>query len=174
MHIALLVLSALAGLSFWWIRLRAAGQAANEVVDAVGRARGAMRRRTIRRQAELSPITAIDDPVIAAATLIAALAGAQGSLSEPREGAIRREIGALTSHARAEEATLYAKWAAAQIDDVDTVINVLAPFLAARLDDEEKGQLAAMAQAVLAADGGAEAGAIHLPRMARKLGLVVA
>lgn len=173
MHIALLVLSALAGLSFWWVRLRAAGQAASEVADAVGRARGAMRRRKIRRQAELSPVTAIDDPVIAAATLIAAIAGAQGTLGEAQEGAIRREIGALTSRARAEEAVLYGKWAAAQIGDTDTVINVLAPFLAARLDDAEKGQLAAMAQAVLAADGGPEAGAAHLPRMIRKLGLVV-
>lgn len=174
MHIALLVLSALAGLGFWWIRLRAAGQAASEVVDAVGRARGAMRRRKIRRQAELSPVAAIDDPVIAAATLLAALADAWGTPGEAQERAILSEIGALTSHARAQEATLYGKWAAAQIGDVDTVIDVLAPFLAGRLDEAEKGQLVAMAQAVLAADGGPEGGATHLPRMVRKLGLVVA
>lgn len=171
MHIALLVLSAIAGLGFWWIRLRAAGEAATEVVAAVGRLRGAARRRKIRKQAELSPVAAIDDPVVAAATLLTALAGDEAGLPEAREEAIRRAIGALTSRSRAEEATLYAKWAAAQIGDADIVVDVLGRYLAARLDEPEKRQLLAMAQMVLSVDRSLPAGAAHLSRLSRKLGL---
>lgn len=171
MHIALFVLSAIAGLGFWWLRLRAAGDVATEVVDAVGRMRGAARRRKIKKQAELSPVTAIDDPVVAAATLLAALAGDDGTLSDAREQAIRRAIGALTPHRKAEEASLYARWAVAQVADTDTVVNVLAPYLAARLDEPEKRQFVAMAQTVLAVDQTVPARAGLLPRLSRKLGL---
>lgn len=173
MHMVLFVLSAVAGIGFWWVRLRAAGTAASEVVDAVGRLRGAARRKKIRRQAQLSPVTAIDDAVVAAATLLTAIAAERGMLSQMHEQTISREIGRLTTRSKAEEATLYAKWAAAQIDDATTVINVLAPFLATRLDETEKRQLAEMVRLVVAIDHSHASGQGVVPLVKRKLGLVV-
>ena len=173
MHMVLFVLSAVAGIGFWWVRLRAAGTAASEVVNAVGRLRGAARRKKIRRQAQLSPVTAIDDVVVAAATLLTAIAAERGMLSQMHERTISREIGRLTTRSKAEEATLYAKWAAAQIDDATTVINVLVPFLATRLDEAEKRQLIEMARLVLSVDETNSSGQGLLPVVKRKLGLVV-
>ena len=73
MHIVLAVLGLLGGGLFWWYRLKVLGEAAGDFIDGAGRARGYFRRRRIWTQAEHSPLTAIEDPVLAAATLIFAI-----------------------------------------------------------------------------------------------------
>lgn len=70
MHIVLAVLGILGGGLFWWYRMKVLGEAASELIDSAGRARGYFRRRKIRKMAEHSPLTAIEDPVLAAATVI--------------------------------------------------------------------------------------------------------
>ncbi len=174
MHIVVLVLGLLAGLGFWWYRLRAAHNAASEVVDAVGRVRGSMRRKKIRKQTELSPLTAINDPVVAAATILVALATDDAALSPAREDAIRTELSELTSGDRAEEAFVYGKWAAGQIDDTGIVIDKVAPFLAERLYANEKDGLLTMARNVFAAGGpDLPSGGQRLRRLTQKLGLEI-
>ena len=160
--------------AFWWYRLKMMNDAAGEVVDAFGRVRGAMRRKKIRRQNELSPLTAIDDPVVAAATLIAAIMSDDVVLKLSREGALRQEIDTIASQGKLDETLVYAKWAAAQIDDAQVVIDKLAPMLADRLDEQEKHGLLDMVRRVATAD--AEPLPMLEPRMRRlrqKLGLVV-
>ena len=174
MHIVLLVLGVGAGLGFWWFRLRAAHDAAGEVVDAVGRVRGSMRRKKIRNQNQLSPLTAVNDPVVAAATILVAVATDDVALSTAREETIRAEIGNLTSPDKTEEAVIYGKWAAAQIDDTAVVIDKLGPFLAERLDGAEKDGMMTMARNVLAAEGpDLPLEAQRFRRLTQKLGLEV-
>lgn len=175
MHIALLVLGVIAGLGFWWYRLRSAHDAAGEVVDAVGRVRGSMRRKKIRTQTQLSPLTAVEDPVVAAATILTALAMDDVRLSDERQGAVSAEIGALAATPeKSQEAVIYGKWASEQIDDTGIVIDKLAPFLAARLDEAEKHAFVTMAHNVVSTDGPElpQAG-MRLRRLTQKLGLEV-
>lgn len=174
MHILLIVLGLLGGAAFWWYRLKMMNDAAGEVVDAVGRVRGQMRRKQIRRTNELSPLTAIDDPVIAASTLIVALLSDGVPLIPAREEALNKEIDAIAAPGKTEEAVTYAKWAAGQIDDATVVIDKLAPFLANKLDEQEKHGLLDMVRRTATADS------TPIPtleprmrRLRQKLGLVV-
>ena len=123
MHILLALLGIAAAGAFWWYRLKMMNDAAGEVVDAVGRVRGNLRRKKIRQHNELSPLTAIDDPVVAAATLLVAIASDDAALGPNRESAARAEIALIADPAKLEEAIVYAKWASGQIDDAGTVID---------------------------------------------------
>lgn len=174
MHIIVLVLGVVAGLGFWWYRLRAAKDAAGEIVNVVGRVRGNIRRKRIRTQAEMSPLTAIDDPVVAAATILVAVASDDIALSPEREQVIRAEIGELTTSGKADEALVYAKWAAAQIDEAGTVLDKLAPFLAERLNGDEKHTMVAMAGKAMATRGDPlPLAPQRISRLTQKLGLEV-
>lgn len=69
MHIVLAILGLFGGGLFWWYRLKILSEAAGDVADSMGRVRGCFRRRKIRQQATHSPLTAIEDLVLAAATV---------------------------------------------------------------------------------------------------------
>ncbi|TGV63064.1 hypothetical protein EN803_36295, partial [Mesorhizobium sp. M2D.F.Ca.ET.160.01.1.1] len=104
-----------------------------------------IRRKKLRKQAALSPLTAIDDPVVAAATLITAIVAEQGPVLPQREAVIREVISQIaSSQKKTDEAVVYAKWAAAQIDDTTIVIDKLAPFLRQRLHPHERDDLRRM------------------------------
>ena len=59
MHVILGILGVLGALVFWYYRIRVIGQAANEVVDAAGKMRGAYNRRKFRNKVEGSVLTTI-------------------------------------------------------------------------------------------------------------------
>ncbi|WP_352817778.1 hypothetical protein [Mesorhizobium sp. M0898] len=139
--------------AFWWYRLKTMNDAAREVADVVGRVQGNVRRKKLRKQAALSPLTAIDDPVVAAATLITAIVSEHGPVLPQREAAIRSVISEIADKKQTDEAMIYAKWAASQIDDATVVIDKLAPFLRERLDAAERSDLLRMVSRAAEAGG---------------------
>lgn len=169
------VLGVLGAAAFWWYRMKAMNDAAREVADVVGRVQGNIRRKKLRSQAALSPLTAIDDPVVAAATLITALVSEDGPVLPLREAVIREVISQIAeSQKKTDEAVVYAKWAAAQVGDTTMVIDRLAPFLRERLDPNERDDLLRMLNRV--AQGGEQRVKIADQRMLRlrqKLGFEV-
>ncbi|WP_245494284.1 hypothetical protein, partial [Mesorhizobium sp. M4B.F.Ca.ET.017.02.2.1] len=145
MPFLLAILGVLGAAAFWWYRMKAMNEAAREVADVVGRVQGNIRRKKLRKQAALSPLTAIDNPVVAAATLITAIVSEQGPILPQREAVIREVISGISDgQKKTDEAVVYAKWAAAQIDDTTIVIDKLAPFLRERLDPHEREDLLQM------------------------------
>nr|WP_245437156.1 hypothetical protein [Mesorhizobium helmanticense] len=143
------VLGLLGAAAFWWYRMKAMNDAAREVADVVGRVQGNIRRKKLRKQAALSPLTAIDDPVVAAATLITAIVSENGPVLPEREAIIRSVISEIAdTKKKMDEAVVYAKWAASQIDDTTIVIDKLAPFLRERLDVTERNDLLQMVNRV--------------------------
>ncbi|TGR21517.1 MULTISPECIES: hypothetical protein [unclassified Mesorhizobium] len=169
------VLGVLGAAAFWWYRMKAMNDAAREVADVVGRVQGNIRRKKLRKQAALSPLTAIDDPVVAAATLITAMVSEDGPILPQREAVIREVISQIAAgQKKTDEAVVYAKWAASQIDDTTIVIDKLAPFLRERLDPSERDDLLQMLNRV--AQGGERSLKIPDQRMLRlrqKLGFEV-
>ncbi|MEI5678982.1 MULTISPECIES: hypothetical protein [unclassified Mesorhizobium] len=149
-------------------------EAASEVADAVGRVRGSVRRKKLRKQAGLSPLTAIDDPVVAAATLITAVVSEDTPLTPEHETAIREAVSGIADAKKTDEAVIYGKWAASQIDGANLVIDKLAPFLRERLDVDEREQLVAMVDGVARASG--ERSLAHdqrVRRLRQKLGFEI-
>jgi uncharacterized tellurite resistance protein B-like protein len=169
------VLGVLGAAALWWYRMKAMNDAAREVAEVVGRVQGNIRRKKLRKQAALSPLTAIDDPVVAAATLITAIVSEDGPVLPRREAIIREVISQIAAGPKkTDEAVVYAKWAASQIDDTTIVIDKLAPFLRERLDPNERDDLLQMLNRV--AQGGEQSLKIPDQRMLRlrqKLGFEV-
>lgn len=174
MHILVIVLGLLGGAAFWWYRVRYMSEAAGEVVDAVGRVRGSFRRKKLRQQAGLSPLAAIDDPVVAAATLIAAVASEGVPMTPVREDALNAAIKGIADAGKADEAIIYGTWAASQIGDANVVIDKLAPFLRDRLDESERHHLLEMTGDVAAAGGDLPPQQDrHMQRLRQKLGFQI-
>ncbi|RJT39783.1 hypothetical protein D3227_12630 [Mesorhizobium waimense] len=174
MPFLLAILGVLGAAAFWWYRMKAMNDAAREVADVVGRVQGSIRRKKLRKQAALSPLTAIDDPVVAAATLITAIVSENGPVLPQREAVIRSVILEIADKKKTDEAVVYAKWAAAQIDDTTIVIDKLAPFLRERLDVAERNDLLQMVNR--AAQGGEKSLEIadqRILRLRQKLGFEV-
>ena len=97
------LLGVLGAAAFWWYRMKAMNDAAREVADVVGRVQGNIRRKKLRKQAALSPLTAIDDPVVAAATLITALAAEHGPILPKRETVIREVISQIADNQKYQQ-----------------------------------------------------------------------
>ena len=174
MHILLIFLGTIAGLGFWGYRLNAARDAAGEVIDMAGRVRGSIRRKKIRQQNELSPLTAINDPVVAVATLAIAVASDDVALSDERRDATRAWLGKIAAASAADEAMIYADWAARQIDEAATVIDKLGPLLASKLTNEEKRELVEKIGEISVATGPAlPSRDQRLRRLSQKIGLEV-
>lgn len=173
MHIILAILGLAAAGAFWWYRLRAMGDVARDAADQVGKVRGHFRRKGMQKKANLSPITAIDDPVIAAATLITAISGEDRHLTKEAQELISRELEPIAdSPEKLVEATTYAKWAVDQIDDASVVIDRLTAFLAPKLTGTEKEQLVAMTEAAIPKSDRGPLYHNRIDRLRRKLGLI--
>ncbi len=171
MHIVLAILGIIAGAGYWWFYAKNLGTAANEAVDAVGRVRGQMRRKKISKRSAMSPITAIKDPVTAAATLITAIASEDGLVTPAVESRIRTEVGKIAEPEKLDEAVIYAAWAAKQVDNVQSVIDGCSALLINWLDQHEKLELMEMVNAVAANDERHPNFKRNMDRLATRLGL---
>lgn len=138
------LLGLIGGAAFWWYRLRVVKDAASEAVDAAGRIRGAYRRHRIRTKNEMAPLTAIDDPITAAATVILSIVSEDDPAGEVRVEALSSELARVSDAGRAEEALIYARWAIGEVVQTTTVIDKISPFLRTALNDAEKADLLAM------------------------------
>ncbi|MGO4838157.1 hypothetical protein AB4144_38520 [Rhizobiaceae sp. 2RAB30] len=159
----------------WWYRRKMMKEAANDAAEVLGRARRAVRGEKQRKlNGGASSLSPIDDPVVAAATLLASIASDGVALAPQREAVLRKEISAIAAGGKSDEAVDYGLWAAGQVGDAAQVIDRLAPFLRDHLDETEKADLLMMIRRVATASGPSLS--MLEPRMHRlrqKLGVVV-
>lgn len=144
MHILALIVSVLVGISVWWWRLKMLKQAGDNVIDAAERFRGARKRKKIADQTGFSPITAIDDPVTAAATYIHFVVG--NDVWPMAHGRVRVRLAELSNPTMAEEAVTYAEWAMRQHVDSARAVKALTETLRTQLTLDERQDLADMLQ----------------------------
>lgn len=174
MHILIAIVGIMGAAAFWWYRVQYMGKAAGEVADAIGHVRGNMRRNALRKKSAVSPITAIDDPVVAAATVIMAINAEDAPLDDDQERRLREEVATIaTSSQKADEAVVYARWATDQVADVHIVIDKATILLKEMLNDEEKEGLVAMVESITPAEQRRAMFPRRVHLLRRKLGLVV-
>ncbi|MEO1040840.1 MAG: hypothetical protein AAFX52_00985 [Pseudomonadota bacterium] len=142
MHILGLLVLVMGAISVWWWRLKAAKEAADTVIDAAERFSGKRRRAKIADATAFSPITAIDDPVAAAATYIHFVVGKD--VWPSAHGRVRARLADVSDPDTAENAVIYAEWASRQPLDYDRAIQMLAETLRGQLTLEERQDLASM------------------------------
>ncbi len=142
MHIIGLLILVLGAASLWWWRLKTAKETADNVIDAAERFAGKRRRAKISEANAFSPITAIGDPVAAAATYIHLVVGPDAW--PMAHGRVRSRLADVSDLKTAEEAVTYAEWAARQPIDQDRALQMLTDMLRERLTLEERQDLASM------------------------------
>jgi hypothetical protein len=156
---------------FWWYRLRDAGRIAGKVASKVGTVRGNMRRKALRSKAGMSPITAIDNPLIAAATLMFSTQSEEFVLGDGDEQIIQELLLSLADQESVEEAMIYSKWAITQIGDPNMVIDKLGVFLKTQLEKPEKLRFLELLSEANSEIGGCYNFAATSKRLSRMMGL---
>jgi hypothetical protein len=145
MHILGLILSALVIASVWYFRIRQAHRFATDVGDVVGRARAKYRLAKRRKDAAISPVRAIDDPILGAAVLLYSLLDIEGPVSRDQEEIMAQKLNDVTGVEKPESYVSYAKWACDKVPEHTTVIRLLLPLWKASLAPNEASQLYDMA-----------------------------
>jgi hypothetical protein len=161
------------GAAFWWYRLKNMTDAAGEAADAIGRVRGKFRRDKLRKKSAAAPISSINDPLTAAATIMTAIATEDGVFSPDLEQSVRAQLEIIETGQKLDEAMIYAKWASGQMAEVPMVIDIAGRYLATKLNDKEKLDLIDMVIGAVPHDKRHEAFPERLKRLRQKLGLAV-
>ncbi|MBW8640415.1 TerB family tellurite resistance protein [Hoeflea sp. WL0058] len=154
MHILVAILGIVGAVSYYWFFIRRANDAASEVIDAAGRARGAYRRRSFKKKVEGSPITAIKDPRTAAVVMAVAVAGGDRHLSQAQEETLTRLMTDVLDIAETEEELVFAKWVVREIPDPNNISLRLGRLWTGSLDMNERRELVDLVTDVAGADGG--------------------
>lgn len=169
----MIVVGAISAAMYWWYVMRDASSAVGEAVSTAQRIRGNVTRRRFRAKAQKSAFDAIDDPVVAAATL--AIATADQSLVDIDRFAdvFGRQLEAVASPAAVEEALIYGKWAIRDAGGSSSAARLIGPKLVEFLTTAEREQYVAMVQATIEQlDPVSPETKKHMRHFQQKLGLV--
>ena len=147
MHILALAVTAMTFAAVWYWRVKALHSIGSEVFDVAGRLRGAYRRFRFRQKAEGSVLASVDDPALAAAILLFAIAG-EGGQTPAAEAEIRGQISRIAAQHRMDEIMAYAAWAARQTSGPHQCLRQFSSLWRAHLTDEERQHLVRMAETI--------------------------
>jgi len=148
MHILAVVVGIIAAAGVWYWRAKAAKEVVDDVGNVIGRVQGRIRMNNFRKKAEGSVLASIEDPALAAAVFLHALANEKRDalhLAEPR---IRDEINRIVADADLDEVVSFAQWAARDVADARDVVRRFKPLWRQKLTREERADLVAMAETI--------------------------
>lgn len=156
MHILLGLAAIVGGIVFWIWRVRNTASAAREVIEVADDVRAAVRRFGYRRVADKNPLETIEDPRLAAAGVLAAVAKMDGDYSREQMAAIQKECGRVfeASDKDAEQIAAYGRWLAQQSDNPEEVIRRLTMCLSRTLATGERQEFLGMVERVATVEGG--------------------
>ena len=155
MHILLAILGAIGTIGMLLWRIKMAADAAKDIASSAKDAKNYMRRRRWEKKAAADPIKDINDPREAAATILAALASYDGTMSETEETTILQEIKAAfqTDDKMATELLAHGRWLSKDSGDLNAFISRLLPPIVRHCSDREKHDLLTMMEHVSSANG---------------------
>ncbi len=173
MHILLGLFGLIMFAAVWWYRMKYMSEAVGEAADAIGRVQSKIRREKIRKKTAVAPVAAINDPLTAAATIMAAIASEDSVLSPDLEQSVRTQLERIETGKKLDEAMVYAKWASEQVATVTSVIDIAGKYLSEKLNEDEKLELIDMVIDAVPAEKRHQAFPERLKRLRQKLGLLV-
>lgn len=155
MHILLGLLGALGAAMVWYWRMKMAREAAGELVGAANDVRLAIRRFGYKRRHKTHPADCVDDARLAAAGIVAAIAGMDAPLSQREIDRLTAEAGAVFGVAPAEAVDIaaFGRWVAGQCNSPEEAVRRLTRVVRDKAGVEAGPDLLAMAEAVSTADG---------------------
>lgn len=174
MHILIGILTVLGVIAFFIIRANQAGQAARELADTVGDVRRFGRRHSWNRVADRATLDLVDEPVLAAAAMMCAVAAAEGVLTERHSRTISSLIAARLGVGGRDGEELFAqgRWLAGQTPTLGVALDRLSVPITKHCDAAERADLIDMLRTVAKADGPPSAiQSDAIGNLARKLGI---
>lgn len=172
MSIILALLAALGAVGTLLWRLNNAADATRGLAEAAGDLRNMKRRWGWRRKSNVDPMVLVDDPRIAAVTMMTAIAQADGALTSAERSMIVRqamEHFSCTSKV-ADEMLSYARFLLGDTREPSNCFIKLRPLIMKSCNATERSDLIAMLRATAACDGApAESERLAIDLMARDL-----
>ena len=156
-----IILAALAGIGVWYYRIKMLGDVGSDIADLAGRARGAYRMNRFRKQADAATLNAVDDPALAAAIFLYALASEDKASLFKSEPEIRRVMTPIVRN-ELDDLLAYAQWAAREVVDPRDLVRRFRPLWRDKLTLMERQQFVGMAEAVIAQSGSPDANQLQL------------
>ena len=162
MSISLALLAALAGVGTLLWRPNSAADATRGLVDTAGDLANLRRRWGWRRKSHVDPMRLVDDPRIAAVTMMTAIAQSDGAMtSAERTMIVRQAMENFSCNSKAADEMLgYARFLLADNRDPNNCFLKLKSLILSKCEPKERADLIAMVRAVAGADG--EPGAVEL------------
>lgn len=156
MHVILGILGVLSAVALWYWRFKAAQDAAGEVANAANDARLAIRRFGYMRRHKAHPADCVEDPRLAAAGIVAAIAGMDAPLSQAEIDRLTAEAGAVfgVDAAEAVDIAAFGRWIAGQCNSPEEAVRRLVKVVRDKAGAEAGPDLLAMVDSVATADGG--------------------
>ncbi len=151
MHVFALIFAVVAGGAFWWWRIKAVGEAANDAADMAGRVWGTYKRKKFLNKVNDSPLAVIDDPATAAVVLMHVVVMEDGQLNPATEQAIEREVTESMGIAEPTEIITFGKWTANHATESKTVMLRFTELWTKNLKTSERQQLVGMVERVMRA-----------------------
>ena len=150
MHIIALLGVVIGAIGVWYWRYKTMRDVGGEVLDAVGRARGAYRMHNFKKKAEGSVLASVDDPALGAAIFLFALANEANGTAHLAEAEIRRQVAAIVPAEKMDEFIAYAGWAARSVIDARDCVRRFKTLWRDTLTIGERRELIGMAEAIVA------------------------
>ena len=155
MSIILALLAAIGGVGTLLWRLNHAADATRNIADAAGDLANLKRRWSWRRKSSVDPMVLVEDPRIAAVTMMTAIAQADGHLtSAERTMIVRQAMNHFSSHSKAaDEMMSYPRFLLADTRDPANCFIKLQPLIMKSCGPKERADLITMLRATASADG---------------------
>ena len=170
------ILGLIAAAAFWYWRIKAVGQVANEVHDVAGRLWGKHKRRKFLGKVNDSPLEVIDDPATAAVILMNVIATEDGVPGHIAEAAIKKEVEGQMGISDSMEILTFGKWTANHAPDSNTVILRYGKLWSENLSVKEREELLAMISRICDLPGATNPNAnktLRQTKLRQRLGLPV-
>lgn len=174
MHILLGIAAAVVGVIFFLYRLNMAAKAGQEVVETVKDLRNMKRSHDFRKKAGQDPARHLDDPSVAAAAILHALANSERSMTEKCREILLAEMGRVFGLDDGQASDLLAEggWYVRDMHNLDAIVDRFIGVIGRHCNPAERSQFLEMMRTVAAADGQpSDIQASAVANAARKLGL---
>ena len=155
MHILLGLIGIIGAIAFWYWRAQQAREAAGDIADAANDVRLAARRFAYRRRHNKHPADCVEDPRLAAAGIVAAIASMDAPLSQAEIQALSNEARAVfkADAAEADDIASFGRWISGQCNSPGEAVRRLVKVVQSQAGPEAGADLLAMAERVATADG---------------------
>ncbi len=153
MHILSILLSAVIFAGVWYLRVRAAKNAAEQLYDAAGHLKDKINRRRVLSRLKDSNIRSISDPRVAATVVAVAIIEHEQPMSENARAVLLEQLSLVTGLPDPASEVEFAESVVQDAIDLHALNERMSPTFMEKLNSEQRKELIDLIKLVVSADG---------------------